>query len=76
MMRYWGRFASALHNPSLGNLDAPEWPEFNRTGARLVLDPAITVSRDVPTICEMWDGVGYDLRRPAASAEAAGDDGE
>jgi acetylcholinesterase/cholinesterase len=76
MMRYWGRFASALHNPSLGNLDAPEWPEFNGTGARLVLDSAIQVSHDVPAICEMWDGVGYDLRRPAASAEAAGDDGE
>lgn len=76
MMRYWGRFASALHNPSLGNLQAPEWPEFKQDGARLVLDSSITINRDAPAICEMWDAVGYDLRRPAASAEAAEGDSQ
>jgi carboxylesterase type B len=54
MVRYWGRFASALHNPNLGNIGALRWPEFNREGSWLVFDTPITVGRDAPASCELW----------------------
>ena len=57
MSGYWTRFAAQHGDPNASGT-LPSWPAYDATGARVVLDRAITTGTDdYADTCAFWDGI-------------------